>query len=55
MSKANAAEFLKNIRWHCEHEETETDYIIATIDLALEELGTNKDVYPLQLRLNRRE
>lgn len=45
MSKRNAIEFLKNICWHCEHEELEGDYIKATIDMALEELETESDKY----------
>lgn len=49
MSKVNAIEFLKNIKWHCEHEEMEADFIIATIEFALKELGTNKNVYSLRV------
>lgn len=47
MSKRNAIEFLKNIKWHCEHEEPEGDFISATIDIALEELEVEENKYPV--------
>lgn len=46
MSKRNAIEFLKNIQWHCEHEEPDGDFIKDTIDFALEELEVEEDKYP---------